>query len=246
MILEIDCGNTLIKWRVVSSEIAGVVREGATQAEEGLMTQLFQLAESKSIDLIRLVSVRTEYETDRLVNALQLKYSLPVRIAKSTGELAGVKNGYLEPELLGADRWLAIVAAYRHIASACLVMDVGTAVTADYVSADGIHLGGFIGPGIKLMREQLGARTQRIKLDSHADSAGDEPGRQTSEAVERGTKMMLQGFAAMQIQMAQGLWGKEFSVILTGGDAALLELKKSEGVILPDLVFSGLALACPN
>lgn len=56
-----------------------------------------------------------------------------------------------EPEKVGVDRLLAALAAYRQVKGACIVVDAGTAVTIDAVSADGVFQGGAIFPGLDLM-----------------------------------------------------------------------------------------------
>jgi type III pantothenate kinase len=71
------------------------------------------------------------------------------------------------------------------------------------------------------------------------------PGRSTVEAVERGCVHMLQGFVGSQLAHATSLWGNDFVVLLTGGDAPLVQEAAPSARVVPDLVFVGLALACP-
>ncbi len=135
-----------------------------------------------------------------------------------------MKNGYQDYERLGLDRWLALLGGFHLASGACLVLDFGTAITADFVAADGEHLGGFICPGMPLMRNQLRTHTRRIRYDDMAAERAHEslaPGRTTVEAVERGCMLMLRGFVLTQLEMAQQYWGKDFVVFLTG-DANLV------------------------
>ena len=146
------------------------------------------------------------------------------------------------------DRWLAVVGAYQLSGGACLVLDLGTAVTADFVAANGEHLGGYICPGLPLMRNQLRTHTRRIRYDDiSAERALQslQPGRSTVEAVERGCALMLRGFALAQVELARERWGGDFTVYLTGGDAALVSEVLPRARLVSDLVFVGLALACP-
>jgi type III pantothenate kinase len=71
------------------------------------------------------------------------------------------------------------------------------------------------------------------------------PGRTTVEAVERGCLLMLRGFVLTQLEMARSYWGEDFAVFLTGGDAGLISEIVPEAKVVPDLVFVGLAMACP-
>jgi type III pantothenate kinase len=99
-----------------------------------------------------------------------------------------------------------------------------------------------------LMRNQLRTHTRKIRYgDLAAERALESlvPGRTTVEAVERGCLLMLQGFVLTQLELARSYWGDDFVVFLTGGDAALVSGIVPESRVVPDLVFVGLALACP-
>ena len=56
---------------------------------------------------------------------------------------------------------------------------------------------------------------------------------------------MLRGFALAQVELARERWGEDFTVYLTGGDAALVSEVLPRARLVSDLVFVGLALACP-
>ncbi|WP_339628544.1 pantothenate kinase [uncultured Pseudomonas sp.] len=246
MILELDCGNSFIKWRVVAPGNPGACCGGVVGSDDELVLALRR--QPISLCACRLVSVRTDDETARLVAALKQAFAVECVIAHPGVELAGVRNGYEQYERLGLDRWLAVVGAYHQVRSACLVLDLGTAVTSDFVCADGEHLGGFICPGVPLMRNQLRTHTRRIRYDDLvAEQALQSlaPGRSTAEAVERGCLLMLQGFVHTQLDLARQYWGASFEVFLTGGDAALVAEIIPEARVMPDLVFIGLAIACP-
>ncbi|MNP49521.1 Type III pantothenate kinase [compost metagenome] len=57
--------------------------------------------------------------------------------------------------------------------------------------------------------------------------------------------LMLRGFVLTQLELAQQYWGKDFVVFLTGGDANLVSGVVPDAKVVPDLVFVGLAMACP-
>ena len=87
--------------------------------------------------------------------------------ARSTARGGGVRNAYERPELLGVDRWAALVGAYARLRAAggrspVCVADAGTALTIDALASDGRHLGGLILPGIALQRTALLASTADI------------------------------------------------------------------------------------
>ena len=247
MILELDCGNSFIKWRVLNADVRRVVGEGVVDSDLALLESVKAL-KGLALKFCRLVSVRTAEETSALIALLTEAFGVSVVCAAPSREMSGVRNGYEEFERLGLDRWLAMLGGFQLASGACLVLDFGTAVTADFISRDGEHLGGFICPGMPLMRNQLRTHTRRIRYgDLAAERALESlvPGRTTVEAVERGCSLMLRGFVLTQLELARSYWGDDFAVFLTGGDADLVSEIVPEARMVPDLVFVGLAMACP-
>ncbi|PIB50948.1 pantothenate kinase [Pseudomonas sp. 2995-1] len=247
MILELDCGNSFIKWRVLDSSGVNASAEGVAGSDAALIDSLLALPELL-LTRCRLVSVRAKEETEKLVEALVETFGVAVTSAASAREVAGVRNGYEDFERLGLDRWLAMLGGFKLASGACLVLDFGTAATADFIAEDGEHLGGFICPGMSLMRNQLRTHTRKIRYgDAAAERALEclSPGRTTVEAVERGCALMLRGFVLTQVELARSYWGDDFSIFLTGGDADLVLGSVPQARLVPDLVFVGLAMACP-
>lgn len=245
MLLELDCGNTLIKWRLLDRE--GRIRD-RDMAPDLVELQLLLGGQEREISACRLVSVRSADETQVVMDQLTSWLKLHPVLARASMHLAGVTNGYTDYTNLGMDRWLAVAAAYARCGRACVVIDLGTAVTVDFVRADGQHLGGYIAPGSKLLRTGLKRHTRLIRYD--ASLLGDlllpSPGSNTAEAVEFGCDLMLAGFVREQYRIAHQLLGDNMLVILTGGDAErMAEALPGECQVINDLVFDGLALACP-
>lgn len=245
MILELDCGNSFIKWRVLGAQ-AAIVEGGVVGTPEELLAALDLLP--VVLSAARMVSVRSDEETSSLSDLLYARFGISPLCARPAAEVSGVRNGYDDYQRLGLDRWLAILAAYRLSQKACLVLDLGTAVTSDFVAADGEHLGGFICPGVPLMRNQLRTHTRRIRYDDDAAERALHalvPGRSTVEAVERGCSLMLRGFVQTQLEIAHEYWGDSFDVFLTGGDSGSVAQMLPAARVMPDLIFVGLAIACP-
>ncbi|SDT02038.1 type III pantothenate kinase [Pseudomonas oryzae] len=247
MILELDCGNSLIKWRILQSDGLPPVHAGSVASDRELLDAL-QCVDPAALRWCRIVSVRSEGETRQLLDLLATRYLLSVRQAVPARSCMGVSNGYDDYQRLGLDRWLAVVAGYHLAGKACLVIDLGTAVTADLVDARGQHLGGYICPGLPLMRAQLRTHTRRIRYeDGEVVQVIEDlaPGHNTAQAVERGCLHMLRGFVEEQCRLARDWLGADFEVLLTGGDAGLVADLCPAADVVPDLVFRGLALACP-
>ncbi len=82
----------------------------------------------------------------------------------------GVKTGmpirYDNPREIGPDRLVNAVAAHQRLGGPCVVVDFGTAITYDPVSADGEYLGGIILPGVEISLEALTERAAALpKVD---------------------------------------------------------------------------------
>ena len=245
MILELDCGNSFIKWRVLDRNVS--VCGGVADTNAALVSAV-SAHTALRVRHCRLVSVRNDEETADLIATLEASFGVVVHSAQPARTVAGVKNGYEDFERLGLDRWLALLGGFELAKGACLILDFGTAVTSDFVAADGTHLGGFICPGFPLMRNQLRTHTGRIRYDNVlAEQAlhSCTPGRSTAEAVERGCLLMLRGFVMTQLQLAHEYWGDDFVVFLTGGDACFVADVVPDAKLVQDLVFVGLAAACP-
>ena len=245
MILEIDYGNTRLKWRLLKSDTSECIVRGAVRTLCELMPAL-QESGCKALDFCRACSVRSSGDNLELASLISGVYGIAIEYAQSTKLLNGVTNGYLSASKLGVDRWLAIVAAYERTQGACLVIDCGTAITTDYVSAGGTHLGGCIAPGFSQMAGMLKNSTQLLVEASPAVNPEHAClGVDTQAAIYSGIRAMLSGFIKEQLLCAQAELGASFAVVCAGGDSRFVCDIVTDAVIDEDLVFSGLALACP-
>lgn len=241
MILELDVGNSRIKWRVLLDDgQAGPVSHAADNAELE-----YQLASrKKKYRACRVCMVRSaQARADQIRTLLARHVDGVIVFAQSSPELAGVQNAYPDPRQLGIDRWLALVAAYNLVLGSCIVIDAGTAVTADFVSHDGHHLGGMIAPGYRLLE---GFLVHSTGLRSERDTIVSGPQNNTADCLLAGMNCMMQGFVRQVCDEGVRLLGGEPDILLTGGDAPMAAAALSlPHKIVDDLVFKGLALACP-
>jgi type III pantothenate kinase len=109
----------------------------------------------------------------------------------------GVKTGMPirieNPLEVGADRLVNAIAAYDRFRSACVVVDFGTGINIDAVSAEGEYLGGAIGPGLAPSLSALierAARITRLDLEEPSEAIG----RSTRAAINSG---FIFGFAGL-------------------------------------------------
>lgn len=129
---------------------------------------------------------------------------------------------YATPATLGHDRIAAAVGAVSvYPGCNCLVVDAGTAVTLDVVTADGRFAGGRIAPGVRMRLESLHRYTSRLPL---VDAGGDTPfvGYDTATAIRSGVVQGMVGEIESCSRKLRGTLGSDLRVILTGGDAMLL------------------------
>ena len=238
MILEMDLGNSRIKWRLLQTDRAGV----ATSVEE-CFSEFKSLPTPKQV---RLASVRRDDSVSRIGCWTMSQWSIGCKIAVVTSECSGVHNLYSDPGRLGVDRWLAMLAGYHLVNSACVIVDSGTALTVDALDSSGWHLGGYIVPGFSTAVDSLQATTGiRVKSRNFRQSAC--LGASTEQAVLQG--ILNQGAALIEKVVADLARSENrISVLLSGGDADLLHgalsgLAIDQLMLCPNLVLDGLALA---
>lgn len=247
MILELDCGNSFLKWRTIADGCVVPSADGIAVNIPDLVADLGRRELTGSINRCRLASVRGDLETADIINALALALNVRVDKACLASRSGNVVNGYHDQQRLGVDRWLAIIGAYDICKGACLVIDLGTAITVDLVAQNGAHLGGYIVPGTALLRGQLLAHARRVQYGAAESSlalSDLSPGRSTAEAVERGCLIMVRSYITSQVEFAKDYLGDDFTTFVTGGDMALAK-DLAIAKCVPDLVFRGLAQACP-
>jgi len=248
MILDLDIGNSSIKWRRLQSPDQVAIGQGRA---EGLSDLKRTVAEGGAIQRVRISCVRDSTFQESLQEWVQLNCQVDAEIAEVVREKAGLTVNYEDVSKLGVDRWLAMLAAFTsNDCTACTVIDCGTALTVDSIADNGQHLGGFIVPGLELSRKALFEFTG-IKMAAPEKSSRLYPGNSTEEAVCNGVQVMLVAFLERSIEQAKELSraAKNYTVYLTGGDAETLNkyisLPETRISIASNLVLEGLTIALP-
>lgn len=211
MILLIDAGNTLIKWRLVqAADTRAIIDEGAL--EHGDVAELAGLrSRHPQLEHIVASNVASADLAARIVTALA-----PVRIhwLRSSSQCAGVRNLYDSPTQLGADRWAALIGAHSLHPHACLVVTAGTATTVDLLAANGDFLGGLILPGVELMQHALARGTAQLpRANGHYSPMP----RNTEDAIHSGC---VQAQAGAVERMFEQIAAEPDALCLLGGGAA--------------------------
>ena len=245
MILELDAGNSRIKWRIIGAgDARGLIAAGAASGLDGLRDQLANQAMG-DVGRLRVSSVRGKEFARELTALARESWQLAAEFAVVSRAAAGVTNAYADVGSMGVDRWLAILAAFDRCQSACCVLDCGSAITFDWVDAGGDHRGGYIVPGLELMRQSLAGKTRALDIPFE-DWGEPVPGASTAQAIGSGLIAMVCGFAGHCRQVTLEDGQQEVKWFLTGGDAGIVSRHLSwPHTLIGDLVLDGLALALP-
>ncbi|MDR9469060.1 type III pantothenate kinase [Marinospirillum sp.] len=244
MILDLDIGNTLTKWRLKCLKTSRILDRGSIWTRDR-WEDSHEIPDFRDIKLMRVSNVGGK-EVLGEVERIARRFRVPLHVARSLERFSGVRNAYREPSTLGVDRWLGILAGF-HATGGCCVVDCGSAITIDFVLDSGQHLGGFIAPGIRLMKESLKLGTRNVPVDPDEDHQGlTTPGTTTHQAVSHGIYLAATG----QINSAYAQVAKDLSgplpLIVTGGDAVLVSGGLDvEPYCWPDMVYAGLELMFP-
>ena len=229
--LLIDVGNTAIKWRLANVE--GLLEVGGSAPD---VSSLCQAIEAERWGIAGLASVASDSADAELIAALTASGARAVHRATAQSSCLGLVSSYAEPERMGVDRWLAMLAAHAHNEGALCVIDAGTAVTVDLVSAEGAHEGGYILPGADLMRRALSSETDRIEVGA-LEAPAIVPGNNTQACVTAGSWRAVMGAVESTMAASPG-----HRPLLTGGAASTLRDLGLVATVSPDLVMEGLRL----
>ncbi|MGS2724333.1 type III pantothenate kinase [Porticoccus sp. GXU_MW_L64] len=232
-ILDIDIGNTRVKWRC--GEQRGVLAHSQNWSAG--------LAELKVVPgRVRVANVAGSKVEGGLTRWVADHWGLPLELAATSHSAAGVRCGYPDPAQLGIDRWLAVLAASRRVAGSAVVVSAGSAVTVDLLKGGDTHLGGYIVPGLEMQRKALFAGTSQVKVGDQWRGAQCAPGTSTADAVLNGCLTMVLELLCCGRRELSG----NAPVLLCGGDAEYL-LPHLVGDVewVPELVLDGLSVLMP-
>ena len=227
MLLTIDIGNTntvlgvfrgeelVAHWRLTTARMQTVDEYGV------LIRNLFTLKQldPRGVQGIIVSSVVppmnwTLAETSKLYFEQKAMFVEP---GVKTGMAVLVDN----PQEVGADRIVNGVAAFHKYGGPCIVVDFGTAITFDVISAKGEYLGGVIAPGIGIASEALFARAAklpRVEIKDPGKVIGTNTVSNMQAGLYYGAVDMVDGMLArMKAEL-----GGTVKVLATGGQAKLV------------------------
>jgi len=231
-VLLVDIGNTRIKYSLLCND----KKEPKTANS---VTDLFNFIDSyKEISHIYLASVRNIEISEEIISlCVPRKINFIEKYTEK--EAFGIKNSYSNVQKMGVDRWLAMVCAAENSKKAFFVMDVGTAITVDFV-VNGQHLGGWIVPGFNVMRDALVASTKKVTASDEIPTNFG-VGTDTEDCVATGCHAAVYGVYLSAIDYISSKQ-TDFDIILGGGDKKVFAFLESAVNIRPaHLVVQGLA-----
>ncbi len=236
--LLIDHGNSRIKWALTD---AGDMAVGQAIDHRDEETDFSPWEKLNTVQRVLVSNSAGPKAFSYLATWCQDRWQLNPEPLQAKLEQCGVINCYPEPQTLGADRWLALIAARQICKGPLAVIDCGTAVTCDALSKEGIFLGGVISAGPKVVAEAL------VKKAAHLDFAEMHyPGAfntDTASAVSAGSLIFTVGGIEKVLNEFRSKLGDEIRILMTGGWAdTLAPLMDFDAGVYPDLVLQGIQL----
>jgi type III pantothenate kinase len=227
MLLVVDVGNTQTHLGTYDGDVLvehwrfATVRSSTADELGAALRALLALRGLTFADLHASIVSSTVPQLRPEWQAMASRYLGHELLVVGPGLRTGMPIRYDNPREIGPDRLVNAVAGYEKAGGPCVIVDFGTAVTHDIVSADGEYLGGVIFPGIEISLDALSERAAALpKIDLV------EPrtliGKSTVDAIRSG---VLFGFAAMVDGIVGRLreqLGAELHTLATGGLAPLV------------------------
>jgi len=243
MLLVMDIGNTRIKWAKVGAD--GNLQEMQSCLNTEIVASVLKRA-LKGVKKALIANVAGEALAQQVLELMP--QSVQVVFITQQLQACGVINKY-QPNSLGADRWAAIVAAWRMHKQPTVVVNAGTAITIDALARDaatkgGVFVGGTIMPGLRLMQEALSTHTAQLKIPLEG-KMGVFP-TNTQDAMQTGCLNAIVGAINVMMQQLEKHSAYLPRLIISGGDAnKIAEALKphiKRVIIAENLVLQGLVL----
>ena len=227
MLLALDAGNTNVTIGAFDGEtLAGrwrlrTIHEQTADEWGVLMRNLFDLAtlDESRVDGIIIASVVPALDASLRGMAERYFHSEPLFVTSETD--TGLIVRYDNPKEVGADRVVNGIAAFRRYGGPCVVVDLGTAITFDVVSANAEYLGGVICPGVGISTAALFARTARLPMVDFREPA-KLIGSTTVGSIQSGLFYGFTGLIDGILERLCAELGPQTRCVATGGQASLI------------------------
>lgn len=229
--LLLDAGNSRLKWACV---VGRDWREQGAGSYAGLSA-----LESVLNSGMRcyIASVAHQQDEERIIELLANHAITPVWMTSEARAL-DVSSRYQPPQKLGVDRWMGLIAARQRTSGPVLVVSVGTAMTVDALSAEGVFLGGLIVPGMAMMQQALLQGLAQVREVTGEVAIFPCT---TADAVQSGIAAALCGAIQLQhARLARDAGTAPHCLITGGGAASVLPYLELPAEHIPALVLEGI------
>lgn len=240
MNIFIELGNTSLK--LASSLKNRYQYIGSYKHHSDIESVFCEISDLDPVDNVYVCSVANPELNAKLTQYIQQSYQVYPTFLTTQPESCGIVCGYGQFETLGVDRWMAIIGACAHSNQPTIIVDAGTALTIDMV-IDKKHHGGFIVPGLRLMKGSLFNNTAIPEMDDHFESVSEMGllATDTASAITGGTLFMVSAFLNTLIENLESETGRRFKCIGTGGDfETLLPMLDKPFEVINDLTLLGM------
>jgi type III pantothenate kinase len=227
MLLALDVGNTNVTIGAFDGqELTGrwrlrTIREQTADEWGILLRNLFSLSslDLGAVDGVVISSVVPAVDQPLTAMAERYFHREPMFVSYATD--LGIKICYDNPREVGADRLVNAVAGFRKYGGPCVVVDLGTTINFDIVSARGEFLGGVICPGIGMSITGLFAKTARLPM---VDFREPEKliGSNTVGSIQSGLYYGFLGLIDGIVERIAAELGPETKAVATGGQGQLI------------------------
>jgi type III pantothenate kinase len=222
MLLAVDVGNTQTHFgtfrgdELVEHWRFATVRESTADELGAALRNLLELRGMGMADLTDSIVSSTVPQLGPEWSDMASRYLGHEMLVVGPGIKTGMALRYDNPREIGADRLVNAVAAYDRIRDACIVVDFGTAITYDPVSAEGEYLGGIICPGVEISMEALTTRAAKLpKID--LGPPRQLIGKTTVDAIRSGVVYGFAGQVDGIVRRLRAEMGEDTETIATGG-----------------------------
>lgn len=227
MLLALDAGNTNVtvgifrNGELIDHRRLRTVREQTSDEWGILITSLLRFASLDPQDLHGIVISSVVPPLNSALAEMSQRYFHTDAMFVTAETDTGLKILYENPAEVGADRIVNSVAALQKYGGPCIIVDLGTAITFDAISAQAEYLGGIIAAGIGISAEALFSRTARLPL---VDFRKPEQviGRNTVASMQSGLYYGAIGAIDGTVERLIAELGPGTRVIATGGQADLI------------------------
>jgi type III pantothenate kinase len=227
MLLVVDVGNTQTHFGVFEDGDAlrehwrfATVRESTGDELGAALSNLLGLRGLSFTDVHESIVSSTVPQLSEQWTQMARRYLNHRMLVVGPSIRTGMPIRYDNPHEVGADRIANAVAAYERVHGSCVVVDFGTAITYDVVSAAGEYLGGIITPGAEISIDALYDRAAKLPKVELAEPRAL-IGKSTVDAIRSG---IVYGFAGQVDGIVARLRAElgPTTVIATGGLAGVL------------------------